>query len=509
MFGENVAAFQLLELEMKQAAIYDNHTAVCFDVRASGGGNPSGLLTRPSVRGPGRKMKRIILTWLTVLVSLFVSSLAFAASGKQGIAVVVEGADAESVRREIADSIPQGIPVQDSSEFSAALASQGVRGSLADALANPKTRKPTLVAVRKALKQVGLPAALSARSKKVGKAGAREIRVVLVVRAQAEPMIEENIAVSRGDKASAQLQPLLAVPLQDLASAPPPAQQEPEAAADKPKAAAKKEPKEAKKEDEDEAPPPSDHDVVAKKRGPINNNNAMIVLDAGADVGTRVLKYSTIVVGPLRAYLQPGIPAWSVGIQIYPAASQNIPFAKDIGIVARASDSLVFESQTNDGSQSAKGKFTRYAVGARYRIPVNDKADSPLFGVEATYGEWKFDFAGTDQVVLELPAVDYKYIRAGADGRIPFGPAAVFFGAGYMHIMSAGKFGDMFPHESIAGVDAKVGGSYGLTPWLEARASFVYTRVFSSANPQGSDQYIAGGALDQYFVGNMALAALF
>jgi hypothetical protein len=460
-------------------------------------------------------MKRIILTWLTVLVSLIVSNLAYAASGKQGIAVLVEGADAPQVSREIAESIPQGMPVQDPSEFSAALASQGVRGSLADALANPKTRKPTLVAVRKALKQIGLPAALSARSKKVGKGGAREIRVVLIVRAQAEPMIEENIAIARGDRATAQLQPLLAVPLQDLASAPP-AQQEPaEAAApaDKPSKTAKKDqPKEEKKDDE-EAPPPSDHDVVAKKRGPLNYNNAMVVIDAGADVGTRVLKYSTIVVGPLRAYLQPGIPAWSVGLQIYPAASQNIPVAKDIGLVARASDSLVFESQTNDGKQSAKGKMTRYAVGVRGRIPTGPGADSPLFGLEATYGAWKFDFSGDDQVVTELPAVDYKYIRAGADGRVPFGPAAVFFGVGYMNVMSSGNFGKMFPHATIGGIDAKVGGSYGLTQWLEARASFAYTRIFSSFKPTPDDAAagypIAGGALDQYFVGNMALAALF
>src|SRR5258706_3833915 len=203
---------------------------------------------------PWRTMKRIILSWLTVLVALLVSSLAFAASGKQGVAILVEGADADVVRREITESIPQGIPAQDPSELSAALASQGVRGSLADALANPKTRKPTLIAVRRALKQVGLPAALSARSKRVGKAGAREIRVVLIVRAQAEPMVEENIAVARGDKASAQLQPLLSVPLQDLANAPPAQQQqqqEPEAAApaDKPSKTSKKE---VKKEEEEE-----------------------------------------------------------------------------------------------------------------------------------------------------------------------------------------------------------------------------------------------------------------
>jgi hypothetical protein len=454
-------------------------------------------------------MKRIIITCLTVWVSLVLTSVAFAASGKQGIAILVEGPDAEAVRREVTESIPQGIPVVDSSELSGAIQ---VRGTVGDGLANPKTRKQTLAAVRKALKQVGLSAALSARSKKV-RGGGRDIRVVLIVRAQAEPMIEENIVVGKGGKASAQLSPLLAVPLQDLATSPPPTEKsEPVASAgEKPskKEAAKKEKeKEKEKEEEDEAPPPTEKDAVATKRGPVTYNNSMVIAEAGVDIGSRQLKYSTVVVGPLRSYLQPGIAAWAVGIQIYPAATQNIPVAKDIGIVARASDSLTFESKTSDGTQTAKGKWTRYAVGVRGRIPIG-QAGGPLVGLEGTYGAWKYDFSGTDSVVSDLPAVDYKFVRAGADARVPFGKAAVFLGAGYMNIMSSGAFGDRFPHASIGGVDAKLGASYGLTPWLEARAAFTYARIFSTAKPVAADNFIAGGALDQYFVGSAGVSAIF
>jgi hypothetical protein len=154
------------------------------------------------------------VTWLATLAWLLVASFALAAPQKsKGIVLVVEGADVEYVRKEISESIPQGTQVADPNELSAALASQGVRGSLADALANPRTRKQTLASVRKALKQVGAAAALSARAKRVGKAGAREIRVVLIVRGQAEPMIEENVALAKGERAPAQLTPLLAVPV--------------------------------------------------------------------------------------------------------------------------------------------------------------------------------------------------------------------------------------------------------------------------------------------------------
>jgi hypothetical protein len=82
-----------------------------------------------------------------------------------------------------------------------------------------------------------------------------------------------------------------------------------------------------------------------------------------------------------------------------------------------------------------------------------------------------------------------------------------------MNMMSSGVFGTKFPHATVGGVDAKVGGSYAFMPWLEARASFTYTRVFSSMHPTVEDAQagypIAGGALDQYYVGNAGVSAVF
>jgi hypothetical protein len=50
-------------------------------------------------------------------------------------------------------------------------------------------------------------------------------------------------------------------------------------------------------------------------------------------------------------------------------------------------------------------------------------------------------------------------------------------------------------------------------PWLEARASAEYTRIFSSAHPTLDDTangyYVAGGALDQYFVMHLGASAIF
>jgi hypothetical protein len=178
-------------------------------------------------------------------------------------------------------------------------------------------------------------------------------------------------------------------------------------------------------------------------------------------------------------------------------------------LVARFATALPFESKTKDGSRSATGTWTRYSFGVRGRILAGDKPDAPQIGLEGTYGDWHFAFSGDDPIVSDVPGVHYKYVRGGADLRVPFDKAALIAGAGYMYILSAGQFSEKFPHATIGGVDAKVGGSYGITPMLELRATATYTRIFSTLNPVPGDYWVAGGALDQYVVGDVAIAALF
>ncbi|HKQ69383.1 MAG TPA: hypothetical protein VJT73_08595 [Polyangiaceae bacterium] len=452
---------------------------------------------------------------LVVFLWLLATSLAFAAATKNKVVIIAEGADSDAVRQEVSHTFPEGLAAGAEGDLSAALANNGVKGSLADALANPKTRKQTLAGVRKALTQTGVPGVVSARGKK-GKGGTREVRVVLIVKGQTEPVIEENIALGKGEKAGPRLQPLLSVPLQDIASVP---AEEPKAAktADKDKDKDKDEEKDAEKSDGAEASVSLDKDTVTKPRGPVDVYNAMIVAEAGAEIGTRQFKFSTPVRGPLRSYAAPAIGMAAIGVQIYPFATQGISGAKDIAIVGRFGQALPFESKTKTNTEGtpleAKGEFQRFAVGARYRLRIGDAADAPLIGIEGVYGQWKFLFTGEDSVKAQVPSVAYSYVRGGADARIPVGPAAIYVGAGYMHILNAGTFQtEKFPHAKFGGVEGKVGAGYLIQPWLEARANVTYTRIFSSFNPKPGEQEQypnAGGALDTYVVANLGVSALF
>jgi hypothetical protein len=233
-----------------------------------------------------------------------------------------------------------------------------------------------------------------------------------------------------------------------------------------------------------------------------------VIGEAAIGVGRRQLQYSDPWAGRLRPYTAPGIGVYSIGAELYPGASSQIEVLKDVGVVGRYAGSLGVESVTSDG-QKAKGAFQRYAFGLRARIPTGDRKRSPLIGLEGTYGIWNFAFTGTDEAVDEAPSVQYRYVRAGADARIPFGSLALLAGAGYMSISSAGTLSERFPHLTIAGIDALVGGTYAVASSVELRLIITYARIFSSAHPDPGADYIAGGTLDQYVIATFGASTVF
>jgi hypothetical protein len=437
------------------------------------------------------------------------------------VVLMVEGTDADAVRRDLTDSLPARFTMVDPDTTKAALAKEGVMGSFADSLSNQRVRKQALAAVHKSLQKQGVPALIAIRTRR-GRNGVRDTRVVLVMSEQVEPVVEENINLGRTERLGKKIGPLLAVPLEDIEATSEKAVAAPSTAPpEKPSKRARAEPAAepppaAAEKDEPPPPavtaanePPAADTAAKKKRDKVDFTNAMLLLDVGVEVGARKMAYSDPLVGPLRSYLAPGILGYGVAAQFYPGASSGTPFAKDIGVVFRYAGSLGFESQTRDGSQKATGTWTRSAIGARGRFLAGPKNTGPYIGVEGTYGTWAFVFEGDQPIVSEVPSVRYKYLRAAIDARFPFNAFSLTVGAGGMYVMSGGEYSDRFPRATIAGVDGTATAAYAFLPWLEARAEVNYTRIFSSAKPERGDTYIAGGALDEYFIFHGGVAAVF
>ena len=128
------------------------------------------------------------------------SGLRSAAANSPAIILVVEGTDTEAAR-EIASSGLPGVRLEGSQDLLVAVADQGVTGSVGQALVNPRTRRATILAVRRGMKRVGATGVLLVNARP-SKAGAKSMHVVLLVSTQSEPMIEEDIALPKGQKAA-------------------------------------------------------------------------------------------------------------------------------------------------------------------------------------------------------------------------------------------------------------------------------------------------------------------
>jgi hypothetical protein len=109
-----------------------------------------------------------------------------------------------------------------------------------------------------------------------------------------------------------------------------------------------------------------------------------------------------------------------------------------------------------------------------------------------------------------MPAVDYRFVRAGADARFPLGrDVALFADAAYLFVMSSGEVGDRFPRSRVGGVLAELGGAVTFATSFEARLTVSYRRFFYSMNPTPGDAYVAGGALDEFGGAQASLAYVY
>jgi hypothetical protein len=390
------------------------------------------------------------------------------------------------------------------------------------------------------MKRVGATDVLLVHARPSGDGG-KSMHVVLLVSTQSEPMIDEDIALPKGQKAAprvvARLSTLLgaqsptpaaeepggstaptrgAAPSSPAAPSPPvaapataapspPAAAPATAPAELPAPSAAPEPP---KQDE-ESDKASEKDATVAKRRPLDHTNSMGFAEVAVGVARRSLNYIEPLYGPLRAYRAPAVGIYSIGGEIYPAAASGINVAKDIGLAFRVANSLALESKSADGTQTARALFWRYAVGLRGRILAGKTKESPLIGLEGTYGVWSFLFGGDPELVAEAPPVQYRYLRAGADVRVPLGVFSLLGGAGYMNILSAGPLTERFPNARIFGVDATIGGTYPVMPWVDVRLALTYARIFSNTHADPDAEYVAAGALDQYILGNLGMSAIF
>ena len=253
--------------------------------------------------------------------------------------------------------------------------------------------------------------------------------------------------------------------------------------------------------------------------GPAADAPAIVELAVGPTGINRTFRYNDSLAA-LRPYTLPMGPAIGASLSVYPFASFG-GFARNLGLDARIEYAFLISStlEADATNPSATfGTFVReYTGGLRYRIPLS--GGHHMF-VAAGGGEHAFVFTTTDTSTPSLgltPDTIYRFARAAAGARFELGGGwSLAFGAGYRAVLNGAgtDFGLYFPHRSVAGVDAHAMVGYRLTDEFEVRAGVDYRRYFYSMNsqcsgPSNCDQYVVGGAVNQYFAPSAVIAYRF
>jgi hypothetical protein len=255
-------------------------------------------------------------------------------------------------------------------------------------------------------------------------------------------------------------------------------------------------------------PPPSSDAgnlVVLAAPPPLSSETIFaIALDGG--IGARRLQYHQPITSNLPSYSVGAVPWLGFRAELHPFTRLQTPVLRGLGAFGDFGHSLYQQSVVAGGGPRVSADWMTYDVGLHERVRIGRSRFAPLVGVVLAYGRNVYDFTDAGQIISETPSVDYRYLRPALDARFAFGPVVLSVDTGYRAILAAGYVGDRFPRASIGGLDVGAGIAVRLPRDLELRLTGQYQRYFYDFHAQPGDAYVAGGAVDEFAIGELALA---
>jgi hypothetical protein len=459
------------------------------------------------------------LTAIGAAVAIALIALPRAAWAKDvSIAIYVEGADAAAIRNTLLVSVPAGTTVAEADTFSTALAQKGQKLPFGKALEGG-ARDRTAGKVRTALASSGLDGALLVRV--VKEKTERAVKWLFVSASRSESPRDGEVALGpkRSKEDTGKLKAFVESALggtQEAAAAPVAAAEKPATAAEKPAAKPAAAPEEAAPSpaaEPESKPAPAESAASTGADMPSGRphgsiGRSLFQVEVGAEAAGRSFTLNQNWTGNIRSFSAMPVAMFNVNGEAYPLADGK-GFLGDIGIVGSYSQSLFLSSQVT-GGPNINTTESAYFVGLRVRIhPTSDPG--LIIGVSDGYASQTVSFSGaTGMLATQLPAVGCSGNRLAVDARIPMGKISFRAGLGYRLIFDGGALAARFPHgSSEGGIDAELGAGYEVARGWEVRAIVDYERYFYSFTPKPGDTYVAGGALDQFYGGRVALAYIF
>jgi hypothetical protein len=271
---------------------------------------------------------------------------------------------------------------------------------------------------------------------------------------------------------------------------------------------------EKKKGDDDDD---GDGPVVRRKaKKPVmdeGEGGAQVALELTA--GPRAIHRSFDFNDPLSAH-QPGVrapngyqlriaPAPFIDLGFYPGAFATRGAGASFGIIARYE--RIVATQTEDANnQMVDTLAQQFEVGLRGRMPVAEHE----VGLTASYGKHTFHASPNDPgpaLGSQVPNVDYTFAGVDLDGRLRLAPVELGAHVGTRFVMKTGDLASVwFSTTKTTSIEAGISVAVKLTPIFSVVAGgdiMRYAFDFNPVNP--GNAVVAGGAVDQYISGFLAL----
>jgi hypothetical protein len=439
---------------------------------------------------------RILAALLAFVAALACSASALATQedeeeGTKTVAIKTEGPKAAQLREIIAELLPEGVDTLEDAEFTRGMARLGLPGGrIAFALTNPRQKPVLLKVVRKTINAAGLQGAFLARIR-----ARRGLELLLVyTEGEGEPLIDTAVPLKGGrDDWKEAIGQALAPVIEELTPAEPEPEPEPE----------EEEPEQEEPEQEEPEQEPEQEegpDYVPNRIG-----SEIFSLHAGVEFGGRFFSYSESPANSpqTRPYDVFGTPGIHVGGEVYPVATEELPFISDLGLTISYMHAFGVTSETEDGTFVFDSTYQRLWAGLNYRFRLADRNSYPVvLNINGRFGMLNYTFEPQDPLAEgiddEVAEAGYLMIRPGLDARFPVGEIfAMMPSFGYLGMIEGGEVYDRFTEPTIHGIDMGFAFAFIIDAGFEIRGGVEYTRIFSSFEPVVGDLYVAGGALDQ------------
>jgi hypothetical protein len=416
-----------------------------------------------------------------LVAASIVSSLCGAARAErkgQVVAIVVEGANADEVAGWLEDRVRAPDTLKEGDAFREALRARGAL-PLRPAGGNGARDAQMIARAHAAAGDLGVDQIILADVHKTPRA--TRVHVWRIEARTEEAVVDSDISLLPSASAIEETRAILAVaPLPSGPVEPPAPVAPPAAPGSWPLAATV-----------DAAPA---HDRVTTP-APAASDSSLLSAQAGLGVAMRHFSYVDRVTPSLRPYDLGAAPMATVAAVVYPLASTRTPFVRDLGIAGSYGQAFALASEDSAGDRVGT-TWRSFDVGATERIALTRALQA---NVSAGYGGDDFQFTqNLAGGAAALPSVAYRFVRVGGDVRLRFLSAFSAFGGGsYLDVLTSGYTGQLFPRESVGGVEGHLGMSYLLAKNWEVSLNASYLRMFYSFNPVPGDASVAGGALDE------------